>query len=433
MRSNTMTGPVREALTDVRSTVGCLVASVDEARRSLGHDELSASLAAVRSLQARLEYVALSLVAEVDRRGSHLHDGALSAAAWVRMHSRVSPRDAASDVRAARVLMSGELPATTEALRDGDIGIAHVRVIADGVADAPAGAAALIETEALEAARRSDPREVAGIMRMFRHALDPDAADAAALARYDRRGFSAAATLDGMVAGTFLADEVSGSLIMTAVDAASPLVKGDGRTAAQRRLDAITDICRRYLGSPAAPMVGGGHAHVIVTVDGAAAPISTEPVGVLAPPGSPGGTLSWVGRIGGSTARRVACDADVTVVRVGPGGDSEVVGRQQRFFTWAQRKAMIARDGDRCVVPFCDRPVSWSDGHHLRAWELGGPTTVDNGALPCAAHHTMLHEGGWSLLRTPDGAYSLRHGGGKTIGPESHSAGHCRPPPTFRR
>jgi len=159
----------------------------------MGADDLSTTLAAVRSLQARLGFVALTLVGEVDRRGSHVHDGALSTAAWVRMHSRVVPREAAADVRAARVLESGELPVTTEAFRVGEIDRAHLRVIADGVADAPPGSGSLIEHEALQAARQSDPREVAGVMRMFRHALDPDDADAAAVARYDRRGFSAAA------------------------------------------------------------------------------------------------------------------------------------------------------------------------------------------------------------------------------------------------
>ena len=87
-------------------------------------------------------------------------------------------------------------------------------------------------------------------------------------------------------------------------------------------------------------------------------------------------------------------------VRVGPGGESEVAGREQRVFTWAAE------------LP----GVSWSDG-------------LGNGALPCAAHHTMLHEGGWSLHRTSDGRYLLRHRDGKAIGPESHSAGHSRPPP----
>ena len=90
---------------------------------------------------------------------------------------------------------------------------------------------------------------------------------------------------------------------------------------------------------------------------------------------------------------------------------------------------MIARDGDRCAVPYCDRPVLWSDAHHLQAWTTGGPTVIDNGALPCAAHHTMLHEGHWTLHRTDDGRYLITHPDGRTIGPEPHPPGHSRPPP----
>ena len=420
MRSSVVVGSLVQVVDDLAAHVDDLVSATDDGLCRATHDELSSALATVRRLQAQLEYVSVSVVGEVDRRGSHVNDGALSAAAWARMHTRMSPRGAAAAVRTARVLRSKSLPQTAAAFRAGEVDGAHVRVIADGVAEAPAGAAALIEPEALEAARRSDPREVASVMRMFRHALDPDDADRAALARLERRGLSAAPTLDGMVAGTFLADEVSGSVILTALDAASPLVSGDGRTAAQRRLDALTDICRRFLASPDAPMSGGGHAHLIVTVDAD---------GLTGSGPGPGGTLSWVGPIGGSTARRVGCDADVTVVAVGPGGQSEVVDRQRRFFTWAQRKAMIARDGDRCAVPWCDRPVSWSDGHHLRDWALGGPTTVDNGALPCAAHHTMLHEGAWTLERLPAGKYLLHHRDGRVIGPEPHRPGHSRPPP----
>ena len=55
---------------------------------------------------------------------------------------------------------------------------------------APPGAAALIEREALAVAKEADPRAVATVMTRFAHALDPDAADAAALARYDRRGLT---------------------------------------------------------------------------------------------------------------------------------------------------------------------------------------------------------------------------------------------------
>lgn len=65
--------------------------------------------------------------------------------------------------------------------------------------------------------------------------------------RYDRRGVSFASTLDGTVAISGFADEVSGALLQTAVDAASPLVVGDSRTAAQRRLDGLVDVARHYL------------------------------------------------------------------------------------------------------------------------------------------------------------------------------------------
>jgi len=92
--------------------------------------------------------------------------------------------------------------------------------------------------------------------------------------------------------------------------------------------------------------------------------------------------LSWVGPIAGSTARRVGCDADVTYVRIDEQGEATLLGREARFFSWAQRKAMIARDGDRCAVPFCDRPIAWADGHHLKDWALGGATIIGNGHCP---------------------------------------------------
>ena len=105
-------------------------------------------------------------------------------------------------------------------------------------------------------------------MRQFAHALDPDDADQAALRRYDRRGLTLSPTLDGAVSISGLADDESGAVIATAIDTANPLVTGDRRTPAQRRLDAITDICRRYLADPDSPTRGGGaHPHLIVTTD----------------------------------------------------------------------------------------------------------------------------------------------------------------------
>ena len=127
-------------------------------------------------------------------------------------------------------------------------------------------------------------------MRAFQHALDPDSADAAAVRRYDRAGVTFCATLDGTVSISGSADPVSGSLLATAVDTAAPLVAGDTRTAARRRLDGLADICRAYLAHPDTGRAGrGGHPHLIVTLD--ADTLAAEPAATALPlPGPAAGT-----------------------------------------------------------------------------------------------------------------------------------------------
>ena len=121
----------------------------------------------------------------------------------------------------------------------------------------------------------------ANLMRAFQHALDPDAADAAAVRRYDRAGVTFCPTLDGTVSISGSADPVSGSLLATAVDTAAPLVAGDTRTAARRRLDGLADICRAYLAHPDTGRTGrGGHPHLIVTLD--ADTLAAEPAAISA-------------------------------------------------------------------------------------------------------------------------------------------------------
>jgi hypothetical protein len=108
------------------------------------------------------------------------------------------------------------------------------------------------------------------------------------------------------------------------------------------------------------------------------------------------------------------------MVAIDHNGGARTLGASRRFFTAAQRRAMIARDGDQCAAPFCDRPIAWADAHHLQHWTAGGPTTIANGALPCAGHHTLIHEGGWDLHRLSDGRYTMHDKTGRTIGPEPH-------------
>ena len=410
----------------------------------LVHEELTELVTTLRRVRARADALLLAAVGEVDARGSYAVDGALTAGAWLRATARHTPGEAARAVRTARTLRSGLLPNTLAALAAGDLTAAHAAVIADGVTGAPAGAVALVEPEAVATAVHGDVRATGHLMRAFQHALDPDAADQAAVRRYDRAGLTLSPTLGGSSVISGSADETTAAVIAAAIDAAGPPVRGDTRTSARRRLDALADICRRWLDQPGtssnttgaaegSPVTRTGQhrAQLIVTLDQAglveARPTMSAGGGTA---GSPGGTLTWAGPITAATARRLGCDSLATFVALGPDGTIVEAGSPRRFFTAAQRRVMVARDGDRCCAPFCDRPVAWSDGHHLIAHEAGGPTTVANGALPCEAHHVMLHEGHWRLERLLDGRYQLHHPRtGRTVGPEPHRPGHNRPPP----
>jgi hypothetical protein len=75
------------------------------------------------------------------------------------------------------------------------------------------------------------------------------------------------------------------------------------------------------------------------------------------------------------------------------GGDSELLdlGHGERYFTPAQRRAVARRDG-HCTYPACTRPAAWCDIHHLRWWSRGGRTDLDNAALLCERHHTLVHQ-----------------------------------------
>ena len=90
-------------------------------------------------------------------------------------------------------------------------------------------------------------------------------------------------------------------------------------------------------------------------------------------------------------ARRLACNAHIIPAVLG--GDSEVLdlGRAQRLFTAAQRRALLLRDRT-CRAEGCDIPGTWAEAHHWIAWQLGGVTDLDNGVLLCSHHHHRAHD-----------------------------------------
>src|SRR6266545_620318 len=54
-------------------------------------------------------------------------------------------------------------------------------------------------------------------------------------------------------------------------------------------------------------------------------------------------------------------------------------------------------------------------GHHIRHWAHGGPTTLSNLAMLCRHHHRAVHEEGYRVERHSDGALSFRRPDGRLL------------------
>jgi 5-methylcytosine-specific restriction endonuclease McrA len=222
-----------------------------------------------------------------------------------------------------------------------------------------------------------------------------------------------------------LAPEV-GALLLRALDAAretlyqrrrateAVLPVGDpaaaAPTRAQQQADALALLAETALHHDLDPGAPGERYQVVVHVDAA----------VLADPAQPGqSVLDEGGHVSAETSRRLACDASRVVMRHDPEGQVVEVGARTRTIPPALRRALQHRDRN-CRFPGCQ--VRVGQGHHVRHWAEGGPTTLSNLALLCRRHHRAVHEEGYQVARMPDGALQFRRPNGWLV-PEV-------PPPT---
>jgi hypothetical protein len=102
--------------------------------------------------------------------------------------------------------------------------------------------------------------------------------------RFERRRLHVSAALDGMVRVDGELDPVTGQTVLTALRAVEDAgvrsrvghrsgkqrgrsAEPDPRTPAQRRADALGEICRQWLDLAERPLVSGERPHVVVTMD----------------------------------------------------------------------------------------------------------------------------------------------------------------------
>ena len=167
---------------------------------------------------------------------------------------------------------------------------------------------------------------------------------------------------------------------------------------------ALVEICRRAMATdPAdarAPLTD-----MTVVINAA------EPEAVHTPEGI---------RLQDGSIRHLLCDSrlrPIVTTRLGVPLD---MGRDARFATRGQRRAMTVRDGG-CVFPGCGSPPSWCDAHHLDEWDArNGATDVPRMASLCRHHHMVVHRTGWRMFAEPDGTFWFRTAGGRSFWGQQH-------------
>lgn len=87
---------------------------------------------------------------------------------------------------------------------------------------------------------------------------------------------------------------------------------------------------------------------------------------------------------------RMMCNVSVSPVTLTGQRQVLSIGRKQRQFTEALRRAILARDRG-CAVPGCHWPAAWCELHHIAYWSQNGETSTENGLMICTHHHKALH------------------------------------------
>jgi hypothetical protein len=177
----------------------------------------------------------------------------------------------------------------------------------------------------------------------------------------------------------------------SAVTDAQAVAARDPRSAAARRADALTELCRRALARGELPETGGEKPHIVITM-------SWQQLR----DGTAGAVLDTGDALTPAAARRLACDALIIPAVLGGHSQPLDLGRARRLIDGPLRRALVLRDRG-CAFPGCDRPPAWCDGHHVLPWSDGGPTCLTNAVLLCGRHHRVIHRGEWIVHIGPSG------------------------------
>lgn len=391
-------GEVAQAQRQLIDVVDALAAAVSGASDA----ELVAVLTGCETASRRLDRLTVATLADLQRRGVFAEHGyrtpvgALSdLLGWERFEAR--RRVIAAEQVCDRAGLDGavapaQLPATAAVFAAGGCTLRHVETITkilgtDSAArlapDVWTGAEAQLATKAGE----YTPSELHTWGTALIETLDQDGAapDDHEPAPVNELYLLRRGAGGGKITGRF-DDAALFDAIATAVDAkAKPTTGDDTRSVPQRQAEALAEVCGHVLDHGDLPRTGGRRPHLNVLIrledleDRARAAM-----------------LDFGDTLTPAALRALACDAAIIPIVLGGQDQPLDVGRATRTIPDGLRRAITARDHG-CAHPGCDRPPSWSECHHIIAWEHGGSTSLDNLVMLCRAHHRQLHHTDWTV------------------------------------
>jgi hypothetical protein len=421
-------------------------------RGSLPDDELIAVLRADESVGRFIDTTRALDAGEVAHRsryelgaeGLSMRLSERKAVNFIEQVTLISQAEASRRVRIGRAIRSrqsmlGELlpperPVVAEAMAQGLIGLDTANTILYSLEQAAHGSGAtpdrmdeaeraLVKMGAMESADL-----VADFGRLWRDALDPDGIEPRYEEIRERRMITVGRERNGIKNYNIKANPtLSAVLDAVFLDSMDPKVGprflSEEDLARATRLveiehgeEVVTIVDPRSIGQKRADILEGVLAAALRatregptnlrTVGGVTAIISLKDLRS----GTGFGVLEGTDEvIPASVVQEIACDSGFFLVALGDKGEPLYHGPLKRYFTPAQRRAMIARDGDRCIVPGCKCRAAATHAHHVIFYSDDGPTDINNGVLLCPAHHHALHQGAFEIEMV-DGMPYLRNG-----------------------
>jgi hypothetical protein len=359
--------------------------------------ELLASLDAAHAAKAMLETFILQAGGRLDEMGTATELGARDTVDLLAQRYREIPTEVRKQLAFSAALrkypmVADALPDPTDPARSWTVRPAQGRVIVETLEKAPSTVPVDVleaaEEQLVKVAKDQDPRELATFGREVLARLDTDGAEPAEDDAHAKRSLRLREVDGGVKFNGFLPGAI-GAQFKTQIHTLSKPHKTidgerDPRSQEERQADGFGVILDAAAGNPDYPSVP----HLTVTIDfeDLKAELGTTAGAV--------GELVFGDNLSASAVRLLACDAAVLPIVLG--GDSQPldVGTEQRFVNRYLRRALNKRDKG-CVV--CKAPPWMCHAHHIIHWANGGPTSLQNLVLLCAAHHRAVHAGQWAI------------------------------------